>query len=98
MIELKCKEIELGKGMVDVAHFTMDGRHGVLLKPRKKHIEIGSDNMEVKNSIYHPSEDDVVIWIDKIESGEVLSNIVELVNKYVTGELLHVPLKGSDNG
>lgn len=76
----KGTEITLGEGFVDVCHYRHQGKHGILLKPRKEFVPVGGVNPELPvNSEYWTSEGEVVIWVSSKEAAEVLSKYVNIV-------------------
>ncbi|WP_210203041.1 hypothetical protein [Pseudaminobacter soli (ex Li et al. 2025)] len=70
-VQMEAVEISMGHGLVDVGPITWQGRSGILLRPRDKHIPVGSPG-ELQDQSYWPVSGDVVIWIDWPEGAEII--------------------------
>lgn len=67
---ISCPQIAMGHGLVDVGPIYWQGRTGIILHPRSGHIPLGKPG-ELSGD-YWPTNDDVVIWIDKPEGATVI--------------------------
>ncbi len=68
--QITCPQIAMGHGLVDVGQIHFDGRKGIILHPRAKHIPVGE--LGDLAGDYWPTAGDVVIWIDKPEGADVI--------------------------
>ncbi len=70
-------EIAIGTGDREIVTVRRDERVGVLLRKSDPH-PIGEFTGSAGQE-WHPNEDDVLIWVDGIESGRILQDTLNLV-------------------
>lgn len=68
-------QITLGDGKVAIMTVSQDGRTGVLLQAVDEAHPVGSWSFDMPDE-YVPTDRDVVIWIDKVEGGRILQDVV----------------------
>jgi len=85
------KEVILSEGRILIASVTQGNRQGILLRDIGEPREINSV-FNTYDTEYQEQESDVVIWIDKLESGRVLQDRINYVclamQNYVFGNKL----------
>lgn len=69
-------EIAIGAGDREMVTVRRDGRIGVLLHKTEPH-PIG-EFTGTAGQEWHPNDDDVLIWVDNVESGRILQDTLSI--------------------
>jgi len=80
-------EIELGNGLYFVSPvIDHDGKRGIMCRKSPTAYPVGSkDPNWVEGTKYTPTDDDVFIWCENIESAHVLQNAVNAMMLQMSG-------------
>ena len=74
------KEETLGKGKVFIGQVEKEGMIGLLFHPTDIEYPINSKNPEWKAGMeYSPHDEDIIIWIESLESARVLQDRVNII-------------------
>ena len=81
-------EVKLGTGSVLMWNIGKDGQQGILFQSMDKPAKIGStppEYSDVNNLKITPRDDDVFILCSKLESAQVLQEIVNIMVLHLSG-------------